>query len=293
MNSPAAPGTRTVLLIDDDRLQARLVAQFFANFRGEKFRLVAREDYEGGLWELCSGAHAACLLDYQLQGHDGLELLRAAKAAGAHTPVIFLTSETDPGVDEAALEAGALDYLLKGEITAASLERSLRYALRLEATIDQLRKLAATDALTGLPNRREFERRLSEEIERARRFARPCSVVLLDVDHFKQVNDRAGHAAGDALLRRLGATLARGVRDVDTLARLGGDEFACLLLETSAEGAQVAAQRLVATVRAETGCTISAGVAEGAASLADGAALLAAADRALYAAKAAGRDRVG
>ena len=273
----------------------------FDSFRGERFELEWSDSYGDGLARLLKGNYTACLLDYQLGPRDGLELIAAAVAAGCHTPIVFLTAETSENVDTAAMNAGALDYLVKGEITPRSLERSLRYALKLGDTLGQLRQLATTDQLTGLLNRREFDRLLAEEVERSRRFERPLALVLLDLDHFKAINDRHGHPAGDAVLRTVAARITEPVRTIDRVARIGGEEFAVLLMETSLEEEAAAAQRLVEAVRCEPvsvgdgvrlPVTISAGVAVAPKHAEDPAALIQVADKALYSAKRNGRNRV-
>ncbi|HEY0944029.1 MAG TPA: diguanylate cyclase [Opitutaceae bacterium] len=291
---------RRILLIDDDRLQFAIVRQQFLAFRREKFVLEWASTYEEGLSRLRTGGYAACLLDYQLGERDGLELIHDAVQHGCSTPIIFLTAETSANVDIEAMNAGALDYLVKGEISAAMLERSMRYALKLGDTLAELKRLATHDPLTGLLNRRELDRILNEESERARRFGRPLSLVLIDVDHFKAVNDTYGHPAGDAVLREVSRRLLDNVREIDRLVRFGGEEIALVFLETDGEAAQEGAQRLVDLVRAETvdigsahiKVTISAGVASLPRDASSGAELLVAADSALYAAKRAGRDCV-
>ncbi len=131
---------RKILLIDDDRLQFRLTQANFNNFQGERYELEWAATYEEGLAKLLAGGHAACLLDYQLGERDGLQLIREAVAQGCRTPIVFLTAETAERVDVAAMDAGALDYLVKGEITPRALERSLRYALKLGDTLEALRR---------------------------------------------------------------------------------------------------------------------------------------------------------
>src|SRR3954464_1320530 len=162
---------RSILLIDDDRLQFRLTQAQFKSFRGEQYDLEWASDFDDGLEKLMSGVHAACLLDFQLGDRDGLQLIREAVARGCRTPIVFLTAETAHRIDVEAMNAGALDYLVKGEITPRMIERSLRYALKLGETLEALRELATRDQLTGLLNRREFERVLVEEEERAARFS--------------------------------------------------------------------------------------------------------------------------
>ncbi len=289
-----------ILIIEDDRLQFRVSEKLLANARMARFEVDWAQTFEDGLRLLLTGQHAACLLDYQLGVRDGLELLREARAKGCHTPVIFLTAESSEAVDEAAMEAGASDYLVKGEITPRLIERSIRYSLKLGAALRELRELATRDALTGLLNRRAFDALLAEEVDRARRLGHPLTLVTLDLDHFKTINDTHGHAAGDAVLAEAAKFFEAQVRTIDRVARIGGEEFAVLLMETRADEGLAVAQRLVDAARARTVAlgaggsltfTASAGVAALSAEGESAAALLAAADKALYAAKHAGRDR--
>lgn len=156
-------------------------------------------------------------------------------------------------------------------------------------------RLARIDGLTALANRRAFDETLAAEVNRANRSGQPLSLVLLDIDNFKQINDRRGHQAGDDVLRRLGALLSRAVRSGDVAARYGGEEFALVLPACGAEGAvrvAEAARRATAGASGLDGVTLSAGVASLPAHVADGDALVRAADAALYRSKRNGRDRV-
>jgi two-component system cell cycle response regulator len=292
--------TRKVLLIDDDRLQHRLVQAHFARFGPGKYSLEWAQTYEAGLEKLLNGDYAACLLDFQLGERDGLTLIREAVSKGCRVPIIFLTAETSEGVDIQAMDAGALDYLVKGEINTRSLERSLRYALKLGETLDKLHRLATRDELTGLLNRREFDRILAEEEERARRFGRSLGIVLLDLDHFKNVNDTYGHPAGDAVIRAAAARLTASVRTVDRVARYGGEEFAVMLAEVDGRVTHEAAKRMVAAMGAEhvvlpDGLNIHVTMSAGSACFPVNAEttkrLIVVADQALYRAKADGRNR--
>lgn len=288
-----------ILLIDDDRMQFRLTQAQFRKIRVEAYELDWAETYDEGLAKLVSGAYAACLLDYRLGDRDGLELIEEAVGRGCRTPIVFLTAETAKKVDMAAMNAGALDYLVKGEITPRTLERSLRYALKLGETLEALRRLATRDQLTGLLNRREFDRILAEESERAARFGRPLALILVDIDHFKKVNDTHGHPAGDEVLREVGRRLGGLMRSVDRVTRFGGEEFALVAMETDRPAALETARRIckeMARAPIQAGnitlpVTVSAGLAVLPGDATDGKSLIAAADKALYAAKAAGRNR--
>lgn len=288
-------------MIDDDRLQFRLTQTDFTKFQGELYELEWASTYEDGLAKILGGGYEACLLDYQLGSKDGLQLIREAIAAGCRTPIVFLTADSSPQVDIEAMNAGALDYLVKGEITPRSLERSLRYALKLGETLAALRQLATRDQLTGLLNRREFDRIMAEEAERSRRFGHPLALVMVDIDHFKAVNDTHGHLAGDAVLREVAKTLTAQLRTVDRVARIGGEEFALVLVQTGRSAATEVAQRVVKAVAAspvmiESGVSLKLTVSAGLAVLPEDVSwqelLIGAADRSLYAAKRGGRNRV-
>jgi diguanylate cyclase (GGDEF)-like protein/PAS domain S-box-containing protein len=171
-----------------------------------------------------------------------------------------------------------------------------RYHRELEEANNRLRKLAVTDELTRLRNRRAFEERLVMEFSMARRRSRDLSVLLIDVDDFKKVNDRWGHAAGDEVLRRLGMILQTTVRLPDLPARYGGEEFVILLPESGQESALGLAKRVMARVAIEkwdnAPLTISIGMAAMNDSLTNGYQLVERADEALYAAKRTGKNRV-
>jgi two-component system, cell cycle response regulator len=290
-----------ILIIEDDRLQFRVTERLLANASMARFEPDWAQTYEDGLARLLTGAYAACLLDFQLGAHDGLQLLLEARGQGCETPVIFLTADSSEQIDEAAMEAGAADYLVKGEITPRVLERSIRYSLKLGAAMSELRRLATRDSLTNLLNRRAFDALLSEEVDRAWRLQHPLTLLALDLDHFKAINDTHGHPAGDVVLAAMARVLEAEVRTIDRLARIGGEEFAVLLMETTAAEGMAVANRLVDAVRARSltlpgGTVLNVTVSVGVATLPacgepESGSLLSAADQALYKAKREGRDR--
>jgi diguanylate cyclase (GGDEF)-like protein len=167
----------------------------------------------------------------------------------------------------------------------------------LSELVGRLGTLAREDPLTGALNRRALLERLDAEIARAGRAGGSCAVAVIDIDHFKDINDRYGHAAGDVALQRVVATISRRLRRGDALGRLGGEEFAVLLTGAGADGAEAYADELRALVAADaaasgTPFTVSVGVAALRAAVLGAEGLLAAADDALYRAKRAGRDTV-
>ncbi len=294
---------KKILLIDDNPTANDMLSRMIVRFGDGPWELDWADTYAAGVKKLCEGNYAVCLLDYRLNdGLDGLNLLREARAAGNTTPTIFLTADTDPALDEAALQAGAMDFLVKSEFTPRMLARSVRYARKLGETLEQLRLLATRDALTGLRNRREFERLLADEWQRCARFQRPFALVVCDIDFFKKVNDTYGHPAGDAVLKHVASLLTGQLRTVDHLARVGGEEFAIIMVETDAKAAVETIQRLLVLL-SESPCTLpdsaqtvtvtlSAGIAMMPEDADTTQALFEAADKALYAAKRTGRNRV-
>lgn len=192
--------------------------------------------------------------------------------------------------DATAISASELEVLeaLAGHAAAAISAAQLH-----EITVEH----SVTDALTRLPNRRAFQNEFDEEIHRALRYRRPLSFITVDLDHFKQLNDRYGHAYGDIALQRAGDALRSELRESDRIYRLGGEEIGIVCPETSAEQATNLAERLRAAVESSAGpdsprVTASFGVAELPAHAGDAGSLLGAADRALYVAKAQGRNCV-
>lgn len=266
---------------------------------GDQAELVSAGPYHTLLadWE---GSGEPVLLD------DGTKLVLPLATGGVlvldpMSEVLFAGAELQVLRILADLATGTLQNVARiaqADRRAAALEDTRR---RLQERNTQLREQAVVDELTGLNNRRFFERRLEYEFERLHRYELPLAMVIFDIDHFKKVNDSYGHPAGDRVLKAL-ATLARGaVRRVDTICRIGGEEFAVIMPNTHAKGALDVANRLrqsaesllIALDDRAISVTISIGVIsvtpnwEG-----DRALFFSAADEALYAAKEGGRNRV-
>jgi diguanylate cyclase (GGDEF)-like protein len=188
----------------------------------------------------------------------------------------------------------------RGDGTISSLFLVVQDVTQIASYEQRLREMNMRDGLTGVFNRRYLDHRLPLEFERFRRHGRPLSLLILDIDFFKKVNDRFGHLCGDMVLQGTASTLASERRRGDVVARYGGEEFCCLLPETDLQGALVVAERIRAAVAArkhvwegqEVPVTISIGAAQASAGMAGPAALISRADGALYEAKQTGRDRV-
>lgn len=242
------------------------------------------------------------LLDVMMPGMTGYEVCEQLKQDSdtASIPVIFITSLNEEEDEEKGLKLGAVDYITKPFRAAIVLAR-IENHLKLKSYQDLLKRQSNLDGLTGLPNRRAFDELLGQEWRRGARLKSPLSLIMLDIDHFKQYNDFYGHLAGDECLRQVGRQLATVGRSIDFVGRYGGEEFVCILPHTNLEGAAKVAERLQSAVRelqisherssAGEHVSISMGVAtvvpSGGCSEEE---LIAAADQQLYAAKGAGRD---
>lgn len=249
------------------------------------------------------------LMDIHLgDGIDGVEAANLIRKE-IDVPIIFLTAHSDDATLKRAKLAGPHGYLLKpyedSDLKPAieiglykhEAERQLaEYRRQLEEANARLELLATTDGLTGLNNRRAFQSALTEEVNRATRISLPLSLLLLDVDHFKQFNDDFGHPAGDVVLRDLAHRLGECTRSTDFVARYGGEEFAILLPNTDQAGAVVLAERVRRAVAEgewrERAVTVSIGAATYRTSFDSDASFVSAADAALYRSKKGGRNRV-
>jgi len=212
-------------------------------------------------------------------------------------PVIMQTAASRRAEDlRRASEVGALGYITDPTDLDLMLART-RTLLEFKAYLDVCEEAAFTDHLTGLANRRRFERQLEREVGRVLRFNHPFSLLMVDIDNFKNLNDTFGHDAGDDAIRRISRVLREGTRGIDLAARIGGEEFAVLLVETGQGAAMEVAERLRTAIKAlltPSGGEITAsfGVAECPTDAQTASGILKAADVALYEAKRNGRDRV-
>jgi len=230
---------------------------------------------------------------------NGYELAQRIRAnpVTKFIPVIMQTAAGRRTEDlRRANEAGALGYITDPTDLDLLLART-RTLLEFKAYLDVCEEAAFTDHLTGLANRRRFERQLEREVARMERYGHPFSLLMIDIDSFKDLNDSFGHDAGDDAIRRLSKVLREGTRGIDLAARIGGEEFAVLLVETNKDGGFEVAERLrtaikVLEVPKARHITASFGVAECPTDAQTAAGVLKAADVALYEAKRNGRDRV-
>lgn len=297
----------TILVIEDSASQRESIRRALRE-GGVAERILEAADGMEGLRLLVSEEVDLVVCDLELPGLGGDKLLRMARTESlGEIAFLVLTAVDDPARRARLLREGACDAVTKpfhDSDLVARVELHLK-VMRLQRQLleknRQLAHLSTTDALTGLRNRRFLEERLQVEFQRAQRYGTPLCVVLADLDHFKAVNDRYGHAAGDAVLRFVGERLRHRLRATDLGGRFGGEEFLVILSHQSLEGGRVFAERWRSEVAAEPVATeegdripvrLSAGIARYAPGLASPESLVARADEALYRAKAAGRDCV-
>ena len=284
--------TTPILIVDDDVAVSGVFADILQRY-GD-YKIVVETDGRQVIPRLQHEKYELILLDIMLPGLNGLELLRQVKTHFDDVPVIMVTGYGSIELAVEAMQIGAADFVTK------PVEASVLH-IRVLKALDHARtkRLASIDGLTGLYNHRVFQERLEEEVERANRYHRPLSLLMLDVDHFKVHNDTHGHLWGDAILAELARLLKDSSRTSDIAARYGGEEFALILPETTQDQALHIANRLRETIAAHRfldthpaeSLTVSIGVAMH--QPANGKqTLIAAADRALYTAKRAGRNRV-
>jgi diguanylate cyclase (GGDEF)-like protein len=300
--------TPRVLIVDDDPLMAEHLEQLVS---AAGFETETAISGTAALAAMRKQFSSIVITDLHMPDMDGLTLCRQLRDEQFHSYVyVMLLTAQDAEQDVlAGLEAGADDYLSK-RISSSQLVARLRTARRiltlehsLRTVIQEKNQLATTDALTGASNRRYFSRQLTRELNRVQRGHGQLSLLLLDIDHFKRINDRHGHGVGDEVLQEFARRIAKALpRKLDWYARLGGEEFTVVLPETDLNGAGLVAERIrqqVAEPPFSASCgplavTVSIGVSGTAALTAASSVdtLLESADRCLYLSKDSGRNRV-
>ena len=299
-----------VLLVEDDVIQAAATKEILMKVG---YEVLHAEDGINAIRLVKSEKPDIILLDVVLPGMDGYEVCRWLKIEETTKgiPVFMLTMKKELSDKISGLQIGADDFLpkpyneleLNARIYALLRTKGLQDELRLknrqlEELLDKVNYMAITDVLTGLYNRRRFHDVLSTEYERAKRYAVPFSLVMLDIDYFKKVNDTYGHSVGDVVLREVATILKNSIREIDTAARYGGEEFVVVLPNTEKENAQIFAERIRQAIERHAfsgvnkNITVSIGIGGMPdAKVEDEDKLIRCADFALYRAKQSGRNR--
>jgi len=299
-SNPADATAPKVLLIDDSQFVHRLLD---ARLRSESICLVGAEDGESGVEKAMTEKPSLILLDLDMPVMDGFETLRTLKEdpRTREVPVIVLSSMNSSQDKVAAFDLGAVDFVTKPfELT--ELRARVRSSLKMFALMQMLAQKAKIDGLSELYNRAYFDERLQEEYDRALRHEHPISIAMIDLDHFKHINDTYGHPAGDAVIAGVARLIMRETRSVDVACRYGGEEFALIMPETDPHQALALCERIRTACETMTwsrhpsrGITLSAGIvgAQSGAMLArTPRALIELADQNLYDAKQSGRNRI-
>lgn len=285
-----------ILLIDDSKDIHPLVSSLLGN---EQVTIHSAFNAQAGLVQAASLKPDLILLDVEMPGVDGFETCRRLRAepATASVPIIFLTGRSATEEMVRGLALGANDYVTK-PFKLSELVSRVRAALRTSHLIRLLEEKALIDSLTGLGNRAMFDERFGAEVALRVRTGNPLSCIVLDVDHFKNINDKYGHPFGDFVLRKIGDALLEICRVEDVACRHGGEEFVVLAPHTSADHAALLAERMRVSIskisftrQNETiKVTCSFGVAEAVGTY--DRLMLERADQALYQSKEKGRNRV-
>lgn len=331
MNAPVERGV--LLCVDDEIIVLTALKDQLRRAFGNEFQIEVAESAEEALElldELSAEGHRLLVIvsDWQMPGMKGDEFLVRLHELSPNTVKILLTGQSDlSGVKRAINQANLYRFLekpflnedivltVRAAVRAYCQERDLirqneelrRLNAELESIVAErtrelveknreLEVLSVTDRLTGLYNRRKLDELLEEELIRCRRYGIEFAAILMDIDHFKQVNDSHGHAVGDSVLQQMGSILRERTRDADALARLGGEEFVVVCRHSGLQGALESAERVrEAIARHDFPGAGRVTASFGVAACCDGdtaASLLERADAALYRAKAAGRNRV-
>ena len=290
----------TILVVDDSPFETVILSKLLCDYT------VLNAGSGDEMWAVLKGeTPSIILLDVVLPGEDGFQIAEKLSSIEKYSdiPIIFITSK-DAGKDvERGFDSGGVDYIKK-PYNEIELRARIRSALMKKKQENELREKTITDPLTGLYNRRYFSEILTKNIEHTRRNTRYCfSVAMLDIDHFKVINDTLGHQAGDYVLKQLADFLKKSIRPYDLVARYGGEEFIVLYKDCNRKEAGEILNRIKDAVEARTyrfkdrsvGVTFSSGIADitevkpGTAAAEE---LIKITDVRLYRAKESGRNRI-
>jgi diguanylate cyclase (GGDEF)-like protein len=293
----------TILIIEDEE---DILALLSGLLKSENYVVITAGNGREGIEKFQEYTPDLIITDVRMPIMDGIEVLREVKTKESDTEVIILTGHSDEATAIDCLRLGAYDYFRKPlediDVLLTAVERVLEkrnLELKNRSLVKQLKELSIKDPLTGLYNYRYLQNCLDEEIDRSRRYGHNFFILMIDADHFKDINDTYGHLFGDHVLKKLGELLTIQLRSTDRLFRYGGEEFLAIMNELNKAEVSIIVERLMESIRnynfryegQEAKITVSMGGAffpDGADNKLD---LIKEADQALYKAKEAGRDR--
>ena len=288
-----------LILIVDDMVENIVFLENILQKSG--FRTLAATSGEDALTLLKNQTPDLILLDIIMPGMSGFDTCARIQSVQdfLDIPVIFLSAKKDEKTIIESFIYGGIDYIVK-PFNSPELLARVNTHLQLKSAKEKLHKMAFSDPLTGLFNRRKFMEVLDHEMARSKRYNQDLSFMMLDIDHFKLINDNFGHDTGDEALKRFAGILKSSLRETDAAGRLGGEEFGVLLPQTSSEQALIVAERILSRTEKESGdrtlkipeFTVSIGLSQLDQEKNDASLLTKDADRALYAAKTGGRNTV-
>jgi diguanylate cyclase (GGDEF)-like protein len=295
-----------ILVCDDDPADRKLVRTYLQQIEDREIVLIEAGQKTEIQDALDKGRIDLVFMDIQMPEKSGMEWL--AEIVANHTaPVVMLTGSGSEEVAVRSLQEGAVGYLSKGTLSVEKLTETVENALKKwqqmkqsQADQEELERLANIDSLTGLLNRRTILYQLNENIKYARRYNEELSMSMLDIDHFKNVNDLYGHLTGDDVLEKVAGIIMQNIRDTDKAGRYGGEEFIIVLPKTGLSPALKLAERIRRTIESfkikdSQGKTLSVTVSQGLTGYKPGDdeySLISRADKALYQAKKKGRNRI-
>jgi len=306
--SPETPGTTqrqtasphaavNVLIVEDDRSYVGLIRTMLESGWTHTFVFEQATSLHQALDCIRRTEFDVVLLDLNLEDARGIVALTGITKVAPDVPIVILSGDDDLSLSLRAVKQGAQDYLVKTDVTPDTLTRSLLFAIERKHAERETKRVALRDSLTNLPNRRLMLEQLIIALHRAKRLQRVLGIFFIDLDHFKHVNDTLGHDAGDAILQQVAARLRHVLRASDIVARLSGDEFVAVVdanrradLIAKAAGIEFQLRQPFAVRNEEVFMTASIGVSSYPADGVDQTTLLRNADRAMYRAKAEGRD---
>ncbi len=219
-----------ILIIDDDEVDYHVTSRKLKQaFREDEASVAWIQDAKSIDYITQFSDFDICLIDQNLGAITGVDIIRDMHRSGCMVPMILLTGSMQGEFDQSITECGAVDFLLKDEITPTLLNRSIRFAVSQKKNEKKLVEMAYSDGLTGIANRKKFDEFMEANLCSSGRNHLSVGMLLIDLDDFKQVNDTYGHPAGDMLLQQVASRLKETVRETDLVARLGGDEFGIAL----------------------------------------------------------------
>lgn len=294
----------SILVVDDEPSARDMVADILTD---DGYAVTTADGAEAALKHLEASSFDLIISDLMMPSMDGIELTRKIKAAGIDAPIIVITGFATIEHAVESMKAGAYDFITKPfnidqiKITVQKALETKRLQ-KLAGEREFYKQLSNSDEMTGLANYRYFNEMLQKEVERALRYNRPLSLMMIDIDDFKACNDTYGHLAGDMVLKQIASLIKTTTRESDLVARYGGEEFTVILPETGEDEARVVAERIRDAV-AKTKFTSDTSKVIGPITITIGLStlpqtattkrdLLRTADFALYQGKSAGKNRV-